>query len=188
MLGLFAAPVPLETLVISTMRPARSERFVRDERRLAEIGSNVSFDPAALAVPVGPPCQRRWRADVGEVSWSFLDRHARQLRLVGIGRGDPDATIARVDDALGAARACILDVHFFAGVQTVLSFEVPRSLLPALARGLSQAGVELDEASRVALEARAQDGEPSESVEGTLAITLAHGDPDLRHEVPAVPG
>jgi hypothetical protein len=43
----------------------------------------------------------------------------------------------------------------------------------------------LDEAGRAALVAVA---EGTGEVMGTLAITFAEGDPDLTHDVPAVPG
>ncbi len=121
------------------------------------------------------------------MTWAFLDRAARGLRLRGIGRGDPHATIARVDDAFGEARASIVDVHFFAGVHTVLTFEIAREALGRLAAEIARAGVELDPESLAALERAASEQSPAE-VEGTLAITLARGDPDLLHEVPAVPG
>jgi hypothetical protein len=109
--------------------------------------------------------------------------HAHSLRLTGIGCGDPFATVARVDDAFGDAHAWIQDVHFFSGVQTVLHFEVARERLDYFALRIAQAGVVLDEPSLAALDAAATEGDGF--VEGSLAITLAHGDPDMRHDVPA---
>jgi hypothetical protein len=120
------------------------------------------------------------------MTWAFLERDRRTLRLVGYARHDPHATLALVDDALADATAAILDVHFFSGVHTALSFEIARAHLPELAARLAHAGVELDEASLAALDDATVRGD--ELVDGTLAITLAHGDPDERHVVPAVPG
>lgn len=60
-------------------------------------------------------------------------------------------------------------------------FEVHTSSLETLATGLARAGVVLD---REGLEAMREGA----SLDGTLAITLVHGDPDLRQEVPKVPG
>ncbi len=117
--------------------------------------------------------------------WAFLERWGGLLVLQGVAKGDPNETINAVDDAFGEARASILDVHFFSGVQVTFHFEVDASGVEALAAGLARAGVVLDEGSLGAI------GEASKLervVSGTLAITLAHGDPDLRHEIPKVPG
>jgi hypothetical protein len=101
-------------------------------------------------------------------------------------RGDRVAATARVRDVFGEAGAWITDVHFFSGVQTAFAFEVAADHLAALEAALNRAGVSLDETSRERL-AAAVEGATGE-VEGTLAVTFAEGDPDLRHEVPAVPG
>jgi hypothetical protein len=130
------------------------------------------------------------------MSWAFVERWVGQLRLEGVARGDPNATTARIDDAFGDARASITDVHFFAGVRTVLTFSATREELALLVAGLERAGVELDAPSRAAIEAalaapppRAEESsEQKQDFEGTLAVTFLHGDPDQKHEVPAVPG
>jgi len=117
--------------------------------------------------------------------WAFLERWGGLLVLQGIAKGDPNETINAVDDAFGEARASILDVHFFSGVQVSFAFEVGASEVEKLAAGLARAGVALDEQSLGAI------GEASKldrAVNGTLSITLVHGDPDLRHEIPKVPG
>ncbi len=117
--------------------------------------------------------------------WAFLERWNGLLVLQGIAKGDPNDTINAVDDAFGEARASILDVHFFSGVLVSFSFEVEGSHVETLAGALVRAGVTLDDDSLGAMrEASTLD----RAISGTLAITLAHGDPDLRHEVPKVPG
>jgi len=116
--------------------------------------------------------------------WAFLER-AGALRLTAVAKGDPDATTARISDAFGEARVSIVDVHFFAGVITVLTFEAGAAHLPLLEAGLTRAGVALDASSRAALAHAAMT--PGD-VEGTLSVTFAHGDPDRKHEIPSVPG
>jgi hypothetical protein len=107
------------------------------------------------------------------------------VRLTAIAKGHPDATTARVSDAFSEASASIVDVHFFAGVVTVLTFELAPESAGVLGVALARAGVDLDQASLAALERAAS---ATDEVTGTLAITFAHGDPNRRHEVPAVPG
>jgi hypothetical protein len=114
-----------------------------------------------------------------------MEAERNRLQLTAIARGDRDATTQRVRDAFGAAGVFITDVHLFAGLQTVLTFEAAPERLFALGEALSRCGAELDAESRDALREASR---AASDVEGTLALVFAHGDPDLRHDVPAVPG
>ncbi len=115
--------------------------------------------------------------------WAFLER--RYVRLSALARGDRVAVTARVRDAFIEAHAWITDVHFFSGLSTTLGFEVDATRLVALERALAAAGLTLDEESRTSI--CAVDPDAGE-VQGTLCLKFVHGDPDLRHEVPSVPG
>jgi hypothetical protein len=117
--------------------------------------------------------------------WAFLERWRGSLVLVGIAKGDPNETINAVDDAFSEAHASILDVHFFSGVHVSFVFEVHGSDVAALASALARAGVELAFDSH---EAIAEASRLDHAVSGTLAITLSHGDPNVKHEIPKVPG
>lgn len=118
--------------------------------------------------------------------WKFQDQWDKVVRLQGVARGDRHALTARISAAMSDASAVIVDVHLFSGVLTVLAFELAPEDAKGLADALHGAGLDLDEASRRVLTEVARSRE--ERVEGTLAITFADGDPDLRREVPAVPG
>lgn len=118
--------------------------------------------------------------------WKFQDHWDKVVRLAGVARGDRHAATARISEAMSEASATIVDVHLFSGVLTVLGFELPPESARGLENALVGAGLELDEASRRALTEVATSRE--ERVEGTLAITFPDGDPDLRRDVPAVPG
>lgn len=107
------------------------------------------------------------------------------VQIKAVAAGYRDATTARVRDAFGEAGAWITDVHVFSGLQTVLVFDVEPHRVRALEDALVRAGLDFGEESRAALALAA--GAAGE-VHGTLAIVFAHGDPDLKHEVPAVPG
>lgn len=117
--------------------------------------------------------------------WAFLDTWKQFLRLVGVAPGDRNAATARIDAAFDEAGAHITDVHFFSGIQTTFTFEVPSTRVAALAAALERAGIALDARSRAAA-GKAAGG--AVEVEGTLAVMFPQGDPDLRREVPAVPG
>lgn len=124
-------------------------------------------------------------SDDADMVWAFLERWNGLLVLQGIAKGDPNDTVNAVDDAFGEARASILDVHFFSGVLVSFSFEVEGSAVETLGAALGRAGLVLDEDS---LGAMREASKLDRAVTGTLAVTLAHGDPDIRHEVPKVPG
>ena len=112
------------------------------------------------------------------------------VQLKAIAREARDVATVRVRDAFGVAGAWITDVHFFSGISTVFSFEVARADAPLLLDALRDAGLDVEprgaDALRAAAAASAAGGDAD--VPGTLAVTFAHGDPDLKHEVPAVPG
>jgi len=117
--------------------------------------------------------------------WAFQDRWDKILRLEAIAHGDRNAITARVADAFQEAGAFIVDVHFFSGIMTTLSFEVTPAHVPALQAALVKAGLRLDDASLPLLAAAAH--AEAEELEGTLALMFAEGT-DVRHVVPAVPG
>lgn len=123
--------------------------------------------------------------------------HPRTLRLAAIAGGARSAATDRVNDAFSEAGVWITDVHFFSGLQTVFCFEASPARLPSLQGALQRAGISLDEASLAAVAAASPDesglalaaaSPEADEVPGTLAVTFVQGDPDLRHEVPSVPG
>lgn len=97
-----------------------------------------------------------------------------------------------VDDAMGAARASITDVHLYSGLLATLHFALAPRRLEALRLGLEGAGVRLDAASVSALEQLAasaqEEGTEGEDVTGVLAISFVDGDPTRKREIPRVPG
>ena len=85
-----------------------------------------------------------------------------------------------VQDVLAACNGYVLDSHLYSNISTVLNIEIPASAIDALIKELE------------ALELRIKSERPrdvnDQVVRGTLQITFVHNDPDIRHEVPMVPG
>ncbi len=94
-----------------------------------------------------------------------------------------DAT-ARAEDLIHRCGGWIVDFSLFSNIMTVLRFELPVARLAEVARGLAEADIHLDEQSQEALRAMTGEGD----VFGTLQLTFIHGEPDLRREVPPIPG
>jgi hypothetical protein len=107
------------------------------------------------------------------------------VQLCATTSGDRDATTQKIRDGLSEAGAWLTDVHFFSGVQTVFVLELSPDRVRYLESVLRAAGLRLDDASLEALENAVQ---TTGDVHATLAVVFAHGDPDLRHDVPAIPG
>ncbi len=124
--------------------------------------------------------------------WPIPQPH---FRLNADTREERHALTARVQAAIHAAHAFIIDVHQFSNKSLVLNVETIRARVPELVLALKTVeGLSLHtHADQVLEEARAAlvgltDEQRRESVAGTVQITFFHNEPDLAIEVPKVPG
>jgi hypothetical protein len=116
------------------------------------------------------------------------------LRLDGFTRDDRHEMIARVQRAFAESNGSILDFKMFSNVSLNLLFELPARRLGDFAAALSATGLRLSAESRELMadwqKRYADDSATSTQTEiaGSLQITFIHYEPDLRHEVPPIPG
>lgn len=103
------------------------------------------------------------------------------VHLQGAFHGSRDEGTACLQRALDVAGASLTDVRFFSGIMTVFSFEAASEELPKLFMELEREGVSF---ARPPLEEVAG----NTGVVGTISVTFTEGDPDLRNDVPAIPG
>lgn len=102
--------------------------------------------------------------------------------------------IARVRTALATSSAWVLDVKQFSNVSVCFSFEIPGNRVARLREALTAADLQLTGESNDAFasfnECNESAGEASQTtdVAGTLQITFIHNEPDLKIEVPRIPG
>ena len=104
--------------------------------------------------------------------------------------------IARVREAFAASNASILDFKMFSNVSLSIIFELPARRIGELQNALSATGLRLSAASRELLAERqrryaegAGDApQPQAEITGALQITFIHHEPDLRLDVPPIPG
>jgi len=112
------------------------------------------------------------------------------FQLCYVTRSERRAVIGLCSDAITESGGSILDSRFFSNVSVSLLIEVGQSRLIRLADRLQHIGlvpaqetdgklVRLAEAARTA---------PEQIVSATVQITFVHDEPDLPHDVPAVPG
>jgi hypothetical protein len=119
------------------------------------------------------------------------------LRLSGITRDDRHEMISRVQRAFAESNASILDFKMFSNVSLNLLFELPARRIGELSVALSATGLRLSTESRDLLadwlkRYEEEDAAGSTSghteIAGSLQITFLHHEPDLRIEVPPIPG
>jgi hypothetical protein len=114
------------------------------------------------------------------------------LRINGSTRADRHQTISAARDAITSSGGWVTDFKLFSNISVCLNFEISRGGVARLHSSLDALGVNLSGESERALagfggagpERQAAGGE----VPGTLQITFVHDEPDLRIEVPAIPG
>lgn len=113
----------------------------------------------------------------------------RMLMLAAVTSANRHAVMADIDDAAVACGGWIEGHALFSNIMTTFRFVVPAGRLGDFAARINEAGVHLDSASLSAVSkntgARVA---PQVELRGSLAVTFIHDEPDLRREVPAVPG
>ena len=115
------------------------------------------------------------------------------LTLNGFTRVPRHQMIPLVREALLQSGADILDSHFFSNISLCLNFELSAERIEQLQTALADINLQLSTESLERLAnfhtpPKPDHAETSIPVPGTLQITFIHNEPDLRIEVPAVPG
>jgi len=95
--------------------------------------------------------------------------------------------IARARTAITDSGGWILDAKLFSNVSINLSFEIPASRIDSLRDALKLIELRLSISSLESI-AQHRSEEPSGDIAGSLQITFIHDEPDLRIQVPAIPG
>ncbi|HEX8492783.1 MAG TPA: hypothetical protein VF658_08085 [Pyrinomonadaceae bacterium] len=113
------------------------------------------------------------------------------LRLNGFTRTSRHQMIPLVRDAILKTGGDILDAYFFSNISLCVNFELSAQRIEHLQTALADINLQL---SIESLEALATFGTPAKReksetyIPGTLQITFIHNEPDLRIEVPPIPG
>ena len=116
------------------------------------------------------------------------------LRLNGVTRVNRHEMISRAKEAILAGGGFITDFHMFSNVSICINFEITVGNIKKLFSSLASTNLQLSRESRELLtsccDKLEEVGEAlkEKDVPGTLQITFVHNEPDLRIEVPPVPG
>lgn len=102
--------------------------------------------------------------------------------------------ISRAKEAILQGGGFVIDFHMFSNLSICLNFEVSAKKIGDLYAALKATGLRLTEESERVLADCSKQAEQlsaeagASEVAGTLAITFIHNEPDLRIEVPPIPG
>ena len=116
------------------------------------------------------------------------------LQLNGITRGDRHEMISRVKEAILQGGGFIVDFRMFSNLSVCLNFEISAGKICDLSAALKSTELRLTEESHKLLADYCQQAEQlsvearASEIAGTLEITFIHNEPDLRIEVPPIPG
>ena len=107
----------------------------------------------------------------------------RRCYLRGLTRVERLTALTRLEEAIGRADGWLLDFHLFSNLAAAFHLEIPPHRFPELLAALEEAGFSLDPP-----ETGPSAGEEAGELAVTLQITFLHDEPDLRREIPAIPG
>jgi hypothetical protein len=116
------------------------------------------------------------------------------LRIIGSTKGDRNHIITVLRDLINESGGWILDFKLFPNISICINFEISARNVERLRLALSENNVQLsDESSALLMDFCNQlnpDDEFSGASEvmGSIQVTFIHNEPDLRIEVPAIPG
>ena len=109
----------------------------------------------------------------------------RILMLAAVTKTNRPAVMAIVNDTVMALGGWITVHNLYGNMVAVFHFELAPGKLAALAERLDAEAIRLDDASRAAI---AGPDQTAEGIPCALNVTFIHDEPDVKREVPAVPG
>lgn len=113
----------------------------------------------------------------------------RIVMLTGATHANRHQVTAEINDAVVAAGGWVADHTFFSNIATNFRMVLPPQGLSRFRELVVAAGVHLDAESEKAIgDLIANKKGLPEEIPASLNVTFIHDEPDLRREVPAVPG
>ncbi len=107
----------------------------------------------------------------------------RLLMLSAITRRERKDATSFVFDTVNALGGWIDDVQMYSNIMNTIRMTLPAGAYPRFHALLNEGGIHIDQPAETA-----GTSDPASERMATLQITFIHDEPDLRREVPAVPG
>jgi hypothetical protein len=103
------------------------------------------------------------------------------VMMTAVTRVDRRLATQLVFDTVNRLGGWIDDTRMFSNVMNTIRLTLPASAFPALAQALGKASIVVDAPQNLG-------GNPDTERMATLQITFLHDEPDLRRDVPPIPG
>lgn len=103
------------------------------------------------------------------------------IHLSAITKQERNAATTLVMDTIVAQGGWVEDVHLYSNIMTTVNFVMPAKKIAGFVAALNAQGIHAEGA---APETSKEDVE----TRGSLQITFIHNEPDLKREIPQVPG
>lgn len=111
------------------------------------------------------------------------------LMMSGVTKADRHRVTAEVNDAISAAGGWVINHTLFSNIAITIQCSLLAERLDDFRERVIGAGVRLDDESLARIGAAvAQHASETMDMTASLNVTFIHDEPDLRREVPAVPG
>jgi hypothetical protein len=110
----------------------------------------------------------------------------RPLTLTAVTRQDRHQALNDANSAISSAGGWLMSHTLFSNIAATLRCELPANGLLTLRDALMSAQIKLDQESLDSIASKTSDATSDIAV--IVSITFLHSEPDLRQEVPAVPG
>ena len=147
-----------------------------------------------MALTASVPKEKRWAI----LSLNEIHRQAKEsagsvrqefLMISGVTKAERHNVTSEVNNAVSAAGGWIIDHTLFSNIAITLRFSLPSQRLDEWRRRVVAAGVRLDEDSLAKVRALMEKAAPRPAdLTVSFNVTFIHDEPDLRREIPAVPG
>lgn len=105
------------------------------------------------------------------------------IMLSAITRIERKGATSFVFETVNSLGGWIDDVHMYSNLMNVIRFTLPADAFASLITALEEGGITVEPATTPS-----PGRDPQRDVMATLQITFLHDDPDLRRDVPPVPG
>lgn len=111
----------------------------------------------------------------------------RPVTLFSATKKNRHDALAIINDVILSAGGWIISHTLFSNIAAAFRFELPANSLAPMQRRLEEQGIRLDANSQKAI-SQLDPAPGTEDIVATLSITFIHDEPDLRHQIPAIPG
>lgn len=109
--------------------------------------------------------------------------------ISGVTKADRHQVTSAVNNAISAVGGWVINHMLFSNIAITIQFSLPSQRLDEFGDHMIAASVKLDDDSIAKLQAKVEKLSPKPlDITASLNITFIHNEPDLRREIPAVPG